>query len=990
VRQLVDQLLDSDATPEEVCGPYPDLLPEVRSRWRLVRRLRGDLDILFPPEGPDLSADNAALPQVPGFQVECLLGRGGMGVAYKARDLSLDRDVAVKLLQDGYPAGSPIARRFTGEAPITAQLQHPGVPAVYRIGALADGRPFLAMKLINGRTLAALLRERPDPAADRGRFMAVFEQICQAVGYAHAHNVIHRDLKPSNVMVGAFGEVQVMDWGLAKVLTVRGGPQEPSDIALDTAAGTAIMPASGDERMTLAGSLLGTPAFMPPEQANGAIDRIDARSDVFSLGGILCAVLTGRPPYAAETAQGTKQLAARARLDDAHARLADCGAESELVALCRRCLSPEPEDRPRDAGEVAAAVAALRAAAEERARRADLDRVRVAEQGKRRRVLLAASGALLVVLLAGLGVSLWQTRRAVHALTAEQHARRDEAKARDQAFAALRSMTAEVVEKKFAQGAALMEDDRAFLRGVIAQFDAFAAIKAEDAESRAMRAEGRLRVGTMRYRLGELKEAEKDYDEAVSISKQLSADFPARPEFRYQLATGQNSRGNLLSDKGRLTDAEKDYDQAVSISKQLSADFPARPEFRQLLASSHTNQADLLSDTGRHEEAEKDYNQAVSINKHLAADFPDRSEFRQDLARSHNNRGALRRVTGKLREAEEDFDNALNIQKRLAHEFPSRPDLRQDLAGSHNNRGVLLREAGRLAEAEKDYDQALSIRMQLAADFPSRPELRQDLAKSHNNRGDLLKATGRLPAAEEDFGKALSIKKQLVADFPSRPEFRRELANSHTDRGNVLRDAGRMKEAEQDYVLALSIRKQLVADFPNQPDLRNELAGTCVNAANFHRKQGNWAAAKRLLLEGRPHHLAALKSNPQQQSYRQFYHRHLALLVAAHTGLLEPEDAVRTAERRRDLGWDAPADAYYAACFLSLCAPIVAKHDELGATQRTDAVRFYGDAAMTLLRHAVDKGFLDVAHMKKDPDLDSLRQRDDFRTLVTELERMGK
>src|SRR5262249_60316206 len=133
----------------------------------------------------------------------------------------------------------------------------------------------------------------------------------------------------------------------------------------------AIRPARDADQETQAGSLLGTPEFMPPEQAIGAIDRIDPRSELFRLGGILCAVLTGRPPYVADTAEATCQLAARARLDDAHARLAACGAEPELVALCLKCLAPEPDDRPRDAGEVAAAVAALRAAAEERARRSE-------------------------------------------------------------------------------------------------------------------------------------------------------------------------------------------------------------------------------------------------------------------------------------------------------------------------------------------------------------------------------------------------------------------------------------------------------------------------------------------------------------------------------------------------------------------------------------------------------------------------------------------
>src|SRR5262249_12431219 len=149
----------------------------------------------------------------------------------------------------------------------------------------------------------------------------------------------------------------------------------------------------------------------------------------------------------------------------------------------------------------------------------------------------------------------------------------------------------------------------------------------------------------------------------------------------------------------------------------------------------------------------------------------------------------------------------------------------------------------------------------------------------------------------------------------------------------------------------------------NKPGLRNDLAGACLNLALLHQRQGDWAAAKRLLLEGRPHHLAALKANPRHPSYRLAYRMHLMAPTAAHAGLLERGDAIRTAETCRDLGWNPPADAYDAACYLSLCVPIVAKDDKLDATQRKEAARFYGDAAMKLLREAVSKGYKDAPHM---------------------------
>src|SRR5262249_50732154 len=164
------------------------------------------------------------------------------------------------------------------------------------------------------------------------------------------------------------------------------------------------------------------------------------------------------------------------------------------------------------------------------------------------------------------------------------------------------------------------------------------------------------------------------------------------------------------------------------------------------------------------------------------------------------------------------------------------------------------------------------------------------------------------------------------------------------------------------------------------PELRNELAAGLLNLAHLYRDQGDSSAAKQLLLEGRPHHLAALKANPQHPFFRESYGKHLSVLTGVHAGLLEQADAVRTAETCpagpcRDVGWDSAGDGYDAACCLSLCIPIAAKHSKLDDEQRREAARFYGDAAMKFLRESVAKGFDNVAHMRKDTDLDPLRGR---------------
>jgi len=338
------------------------------------------------------------------YELREKIAEGGMGVVHAAFDRVLTREVALKMVKN-LSASENTRRRFNEESRITGQLQHPAIPPVHDCGELPDGRPYLAMKLIKGRTLAQILADRA--GLDYVPFLPIFEQICQAIAYAHDRHVIHRDLKPNNVMVGAFGEVQVMDWGLAKVLTNRAAKWDEDEEETRSDVSPLSDPRTGtDGSDTMTGALIGTTAFIPPEQAAGAKSQIDCRSDVFGLGAILCVILTGKPPY---VGPDLKLQASRGKLDDCWRRLDACGAEGELVALAKRCLAADSADRPSDGGEVAREIAIFRRRSEERARRAELERVRSwaksVERTNRRHWLRWLSVAIIAILAIATTVS---------------------------------------------------------------------------------------------------------------------------------------------------------------------------------------------------------------------------------------------------------------------------------------------------------------------------------------------------------------------------------------------------------------------------------------------------------------------------------------------------------------------------------------------------------------------------------------------------------
>ena len=294
--------------------PALDQLPvELRPRAREGLRLLlsfVQMALGLNTTAPTPRGDAPRAPQdTPRYHFKAFLARGGMAEVWRGFDTLLAREVALKVLRGQMFKDAGARERFREEARHVSRLEHPSIVPVYDLGELPGGRPFFVMKLIHGQTLAELLAARVTPAEDLPGWVGVFEQVCAAVAFAHACDLIHRDLKPSNVMLGEFGEVLVMDWGIAKVLAAR--PQlalaPPPPALLSTSVGGS---ATGPEGpATLPGQALGTPAFMAPEQARGEASRVGKATDVFGLGGILCVILTGRPPC---TRSGGRALAGEA------------------------------------------------------------------------------------------------------------------------------------------------------------------------------------------------------------------------------------------------------------------------------------------------------------------------------------------------------------------------------------------------------------------------------------------------------------------------------------------------------------------------------------------------------------------------------------------------------------------------------------------------------------------------------------------------------
>jgi serine/threonine-protein kinase len=324
---MTDAVLRGEAVDlERVCGEHPEYSGELRRLWGavMVADAAGSDTRKDSPELPDWPEAVVTLPcRFAGYELLEEIGRGGMGIVYRARQVSLDREVAVKMILRGPLASGVDRQRFRVEAEATARLEHASIVPVYEVGESQNG-PYFSMKYIRGRTLSSLLAQRPLPPREAARILA---SVAHGIHYAHQHGILHRDLKPSNILVDEQGQPLVTDFGLAK----------------RTGHGAVI---------TQTGDVLGTPAYMAPEQAAGDRGQVGPASDVYSLGAILYHMLTGRPTFQAASPVDTLLMVLEQ--DPVPPRVLNPQADRDLEMIALRCLQKPADLRYQTAADLAA------------------------------------------------------------------------------------------------------------------------------------------------------------------------------------------------------------------------------------------------------------------------------------------------------------------------------------------------------------------------------------------------------------------------------------------------------------------------------------------------------------------------------------------------------------------------------------------------------------------------------------------------------------
>jgi len=687
-----------------------------------------------------------------------LHAKGGIGQVWLARDENLGREVALKELRPEGANSPAVVARFLEEARIAAQLQHPGIIPVYELVPGSSGQPaYYTMKFIRGRTLADACkryhrrRQEAGPLEQR-ELLGAFVTVCQAVAYAHSRGVIHRDLKSANVALGDFGETLVLDFGLSKLVgTVEDAGRDEAPASLLPVS----LPENAARDQTVQGQVLGTPGYMAPEQAEGRLDRVDHRSDIYSLGAILYEILTGQPPFVGPDKLDILRQVVH-DLPVPPRRLVPSIAVG-LEAVCLKALAKRPVDRYGSATELAAEV--QRFLADEPVQAfPEPWAAKVRRWLGKHQTLAAAVAAAVLVGAVALGVAalllVAANDRERQARTAQQQAATSEHQARERAEMDFRLARQAVdglsrVSASPELKALALEPLRRELLGQAKDFyEQLARQQADNPGLQAERGRAYLRLADITEALGDRARAVVLANQARLIFEGLCAGDPADTAHQDGLAQALAIAGRNYVQGHQYQAAQMALERAVAIRQQLRAEQPAAPECRLQLAVALNDLGNLYQFMGKPALGATTHEKARALCQQLIEDDPKAPDYQSELART---------------------------LVYLGYEVTN---FRQDFA-----QGVALarQAAGLLKRLVQDHPRVVDYQLRLA----------ETLASLSMDYSNLRKPEQAKNAAKE----AVEVAKQLVRAHPDLPEYQKQLSLISANYALALAQLGDYKHA---------------------------------------------------------------------------------------------------------------------------------------------------------------------------------------------------
>jgi serine/threonine protein kinase/tetratricopeptide (TPR) repeat protein len=978
-------------SPAELCADQPELLDKLR---RCIQELES-VDAWLNADDDNASPTTSALgasavgaladpPAQPVAAAACyrVLSRhaqGGLGEVVLAEDEGLHRRVALKRMRPE-AAGVPHSRRrFLREAEITSRLEHPGIVPVHVAGRDTDGRPFYVMRFVQGETLQEAIErfhgaagadwDKAERRRDFRQLLGRFVTVCNTLAYAHSQGVVHRDVKPSNILLGPYGETLLIDWGLAKACEGTAGPE-------GIAFATTMAPAD-----TQAGAVLGTPAFMSPEQAEGRGESIGPTSDVYGLGATPYALLTGQVPFAGSQVAEVIEKVRRGDLIPPRRRNAQ--VPPALEAVCLKAMARLPERRYPSPLELAADLERWLADEPVSAWREPWP-TRCRRWVGRHRTLVTAAAAAVGVATCCLAIA---TGLLVEAKQRTEQANEDLIKANRQAEQANQQAeedfrTAHQAAWNFYDISGELDSIRGttavrqkLRRTALQYFQGFLQRRGQDAGLQVKHAEIQMAVGDILMGHGSKDEALQTLLLAQRTWERLAAAGPDDRRLRRKLVACENAIGAMLFDLCRREEGLRRFVETAARLRQWADEDPADPFPGLELARSYHGLGALQIDPW---ERLCWWERTRGLQERLLQEHGDRSNDPQlwtDLAQTCNNIGDRlydlgRDETGRADEALAWFRKAEALYRKVAnHHYAAHSLISIGTVQTQTNP----------AAAHVSLDQARTI---LEATFENDPQstlVKEDLTDCYYRLGELRRVCEKPSEAEEWYSKALKGQSELTGTNPDVPRFRRKLAESYAGLGALHAAAGDWQKAEPMQRAELALWEELAQADPAVWQYREGLATAHTHLGMLRTATGRRAEAEeayRRALAIWEDRLGGAEGRDQTRARIE-----QALLRARLGEHAAATAAVERAIRNRPGG----VILYKAACVHALAATGVA------TVESARAAEAYAMRAVCLLEQARQTGYLMTGagrvSLRHDADLTALRGRIDFAQVQRAIEK---